>query len=118
MFAQLLDQIMLGIERHQRHPQAIGQALPTRAARLAQLAVALAQGSVVGVELQPCVALAEAQQPGCGQCTIEGVEHWQQQQIDMAREQTELLFGGVAQGAFVAEDHRQATGPEHFAYAA
>ena len=46
-----------------------------------------------------------------------GVEHWQQQ-IDMAREQTELLFGGVAQGAFVAEDHRQATGPQHFAYAA
>lgn len=47
-----------------------------------------------------------------------GVEHWQQQQIDMARQQTELLFGGVAQGAFVAEDHRQATGPQHFAYAA
>jgi hypothetical protein len=32
----------------------------------------------------------------------------------MTRQQAELLFGGIGQGALVAENHRQAAGAQHF----
>ena len=95
VLTQLLDQIVLGIQRHQRHPQAIGQTLPAGAARLALLAVALTQIRILGIQFKPRIAFAEAQQAGRGQGVIQWIEQRQQQQVDMAREQAELLLGGI-----------------------
>ncbi len=69
----------------------------------------------MGIQLQVRGALAETQQPGGGQRVVERIEQRQQQQVDVARQQAQLLLGGIVQGPLVAEDHREAAGPQHFA---
>src|SRR5690606_13648231 len=64
LLAQLLDQILRGGQRQQRHADLLRQALPARAALLGLARVGAAQVGVTGVQLQLRAPLAEAQQAG------------------------------------------------------
>lgn len=75
VFTQLVDQIPLGIQWHQRQSQAIGQPPPPNCAGFSLEAVGLADGCIVAVQLQSRAELGKAQQTGSRQGVIEGVEN-------------------------------------------
>ena len=59
---QLLDQLLAGGQRQQRHAELVRQALPAGAACLGLVAVIVLQVGVFGVDVQLGIAFAEAQQ--------------------------------------------------------